>query len=354
MFTYSQFKSGISIMEKPVLKALAGKSKKSPVWMMRQAGRHLPEYRELRKEYSFLQLLQAPKAAAEASLQPLRRYDLDAVIVFSDILVPLQALGMDLDFRPGPYIANPLRNLAEFRALPPADFQTAAGSLMEALQILRRELTDTPKTLLGFAGAPYTLATYAIEGKSSKHFEFVKGWLYQDPSGFREILDKLADLTIEYLLLQVEAGAEAVQLFDTWAGELSLETYRESILPSTAKIFEALKKKEIPTLLYANGASHLIEAQIESGADAISVDWRRDISFYLDKIPTTIGIQGNLDPSLLFAAPEKIIQETTKILQATKGRGNHILNLGHGLHPTTPIEGVQAFVDTAKNFEPAN
>ncbi len=341
-------------MEKPVLKALAGKSKKSPVWMMRQAGRHLPEYRELRKEYSFLQLLQAPKAAAEASLQPLRRYDLDAVIVFSDILVPLQALGMDLDFRPGPYIANPLRNLAEFRALPPADFQTAAGSLMEALQILRRELTDTPKTLLGFAGAPYTLATYAIEGKSSKHFEFVKGWLYQDPSGFREILDKLADLTIEYLLLQVEAGAEAVQLFDTWAGELSLETYRESILPSTAKIFEALKKKEIPTLLYANGASHLIEAQIESGADAISVDWRRDISFYLDKIPTTIGIQGNLDPSLLFAAPEKIIQETTKILQATKGRGNHILNLGHGLHPTTPIEGVQAFVDTAKNFEPAN
>lgn len=338
-------------MSKPILQALAGNASYSPVWMMRQAGRHLPEYRELRKSFSFLEMLQNPEAAAEASLQPIRRYDLDGVIVFSDILVPLQALGMTLDFQPGPVFENPIRNLEEFNALKVPDLLVSASSIIQTLKILKKEIQATPeKTLLGFGGAPYTLATYAIEGKSSKHFEYVKGWLYKDPEGFLAILDRLADLTIEYLRLQYEAGAEAVQLFDTWAGELSLEEYSSMILPSTQKIFEALRQKGIPSILYANGASHLIDAQILSGADAISVDWRRDISFYVDKIPAHIGIQGNLDPSLLFASDERIIKETRRILEVVKGRGNHILNLGHGLHPTTPIQGVKTFVRAAREF----
>ena len=338
-------------MTKPILDALAGKAHSSPVWMMRQAGRHLPEYRELRKTFSFLDMLKNPQAAAQASFQPIERYDVDGVIVFSDILVPLQALGMDLDFQPGPILKNPIRSLREFQLLLEPNLRESASSILETLNILREELRRLPKkTLLGFAGAPYTLATYAIEGKSSKHFEYVKGWLYKDPKGFLTILDRLADLTIEYLLLQNQAGAEAVQLFDTWAGELSLEEYTKMVLPSTQKIFEALKHHGIPSILYANGASHLIDAQILSGADAISVDWRRDISFYVDKIPAGIGIQGNLDPSMLFAPEKRIIQETNRILQAVRGRGNHILNLGHGLHPTTPIEGVKTFVRTAREF----
>jgi len=339
-------------MNKPILNALSGNAQRSPVWMMRQAGRHLPEYGELRKNYTFLEMLKNPEAATEASLQPLRRYDLDGVIVFSDILVPLQALGMNLDFQPGPVFDNPVRSLEEFQNLGQPDLREAAATILETLQRLKAELADQPtKTLLGFAGAPYTLATYAIEGKTSKHFEFVKGWLYRDGQSFSEVLNTLADITIEYLSLQYEAGAEAVQLFDTWAGELSLEVYTEMILPSTAKIFSALKAKGIPTILYANGASHLIEAQIQAGSDAISVDWRRDMSFYVEKIPPEIGIQGNLDPSMLFAPPERIVRETKRILETVKGRGNHILNLGHGLHPTTPIEGVEAFVRTAKEFE---
>lgn len=338
--------------EKLLLRAIRGESERSPVWMMRQAGRHLPEYRKLKEKFSFLELCKTPEAAAEASLQPLRRYNMDGVICFSDILVPLQAMGMELDFCPGPVFSNPIQTIEDFRKLdcPPRPIEERVPHIMQTLQILSRELHDTDKTLLGFTGAPFTLATYAIEGKTSKNFEMVRAWAYQNSDEFHEILHGLADLVSEYVLAQYRSGAEAVQLFDTWAGQLSLEDYKEFAHPYTSKIIKVAQNHKIPIILYINGGSHLIEAMVESAPDVISVDWRLHIKDYLQSIPEHIAIQGNLDPGCLFAPVDLVVEKTTEILEATRCRKNHILNLGHGILPTTPIPQVEAFIQTGLNF----
>ena len=339
----------VIMSEKLIIKAIKGDAFRSPVWMMRQAGRHLPEYRKLKEKYSFLELCKTPMAAAEASLQPLNRYDMDGVICFSDILVPLQAMGMELDFCPGPIFANPIQNITDYRKLecPPRPIEEKVPHIMQTLSLLRDELKGTNKTLLGFTGAPFTLATYAIEGKTSKNFEMVRAWAYQNTKEFHEILNGLADLVSEYILAQHRAGAEVVQLFDTWAGQLSLEDYLLFAHPYTTKIIKTAQANGLPIVLYINGGSHLISAMVESKPDVISVDWRLHIRDYLKLVPNDIAIQGNLDPGCLFAPVETVIHKTKEILSATKNRPNHILNLGHGILPTTPIPQVEAFIKTA-------
>ena len=332
--------------EKLILQALEGTNSRVPVWLMRQAGRHLPEYLALKEKYTFLELCKNPDVAVEASLQPLRRYDMDGVICFSDILVPLEAMGMKLDFNPGPVFENPIQSIEQFRSLELPPIKQNIPHILETLEKLKEKLKGTNKTLLGFTGAPYTLASYAIEGKTSKHFEAIKSWSYRAPHELLEILDGLADLTARYIEAQYEAGAELVQMFDTWAGQLSLEDYRRFALPGTKKIIDNSRSKGIPITLYINGGYHLLPAMIEAKPDVISVDWRRSISDYLEQIPEEICVQGNLDPAFLFASPEEVRTETKKILAASKGR-KFILNLGHGLLPTTPIESVKAFVETA-------
>ena len=337
---------------KLLLRTIKGESERSPVWMMRQAGRHLPEYRKLKEKYSFLELCKTPEAAAEASLQPLRRYNMDGVICFSDILVPLQAMGMELDFCPGPIFSNPIQTIEDFRRLdcPPRPIEERVPHIMQTLRILSNELNETDKTLLGFTGAPFTLATYAIEGKTSKNFEMVRAWAYQNSDEFHEILNGLADLVSEYVIAQYRSGAEVVQLFDTWAGQLSLEDYKEFAHPYTSKIIRTAQDHNIPIILYINGGSHLLEAMIKSAPDVISVDWRLNIKDYLKIIPEHIAIQGNLDPGCLFAPVDLVRDKTNEILEATRFRKNHILNLGHGILPTTPIPQVEAFIQTALNF----
>lgn len=339
--------------DKLLIQAISGQARRSPVWMMRQAGRHLPEYRRLKEKYSFLELCQNPEASAEASLQPLLRYNMDAVICFSDILVPLQAMGMELDFCPGPVFANPIQTIQDFRKLdcPPRPIEEKVPHIMQTLNLLKKELRNTNKTLLGFTGAPFTLATYAIEGKTSKNFEMVRAWAYQNEAEFHEILDGLANLVSEYILAQHRAGAEVVQLFDTWAGQLSLEDYRQFAHPYTSKIIQSAKQNNVPIVLYINGGSHLITAMVESSPDVISVDWRLHIADYLRLVPEHIAIQGNLDPGCLFAPVEIVRQKTLEILEATKNRPNHILNLGHGILPTTPIPQVATFIETALEFK---
>ncbi len=349
-----QSKHSIEVImsEKLIIKAITGKAHRSPVWMMRQAGRHLPEYRQLKEKFSFLELCKTPSAAAEASLQPLNRYNMDGVICFSDILVPLQAMGMDLDFCPGPVFSNPIQSIDDFRKLecPPRPIEEKVPHIMQTLNILKNELKGSSKTLLGFTGAPFTLATYAIEGKTSKNFEMVRAWAYQNSEEFHQILNGLADLVSEYILAQQRAGAEVVQLFDTWAGQLSLDDYRLFAHPYTTKIIQTAKTNNLPIVLYINGGSHLISAMVESKPDVVSVDWRLHIRDYLELIPDDIAIQGNLDPGCLFAPVDIVVQKTEEILEATKDRPNHILNLGHGILPTTPIPQVEAFVSTALEY----
>jgi len=334
-----------------ILDAVANKAERSPVWMMRQAGRHLPEYREYKERYTFLELCKTPDAAVDVSLQPLRRYDMDGVICFSDILVPLEAMGMELDFNPGPVFAKPIRSIEDYRALEIPPVETNIPHIFETLRLLKQELKGKGKALLGFTGAPFTLASYAIEGKTSKNFESIKSWSYHSPDTLKEILEGLADLVADYVLAQQKAGADLVQIFDTWAGQLSLEDYREFAAPYTKRIIDRAREHNLPITLYINGGSHLIPAMVECKPDVISVDWRLHIRDYLKMIPEEIAIQGNLDPAQLFAPPEQVREKTLEILEATKHRSNHILNLGHGILPTTPIPGVEAFVDTALNFK---
>jgi len=332
---------------KLILEAMEGRASRVPVWLMRQAGRHLPEYLALKQKYSFLELCKTTEAAVEASLQPIRRYNMDGVICFSDILVPLEAMGLELDFNPGPVFAHPLRSFKDLDRIQDIDVKARVPHILEILSTLKAHPETQGKTILGFTGAPYTLASYAIEGKTSKDFEHVKAWMYRDKSGFLKLMDRLADLVIAYILEQKKAGADAVQLFDTWAGHLSREDYRDFVCPSTEKIIAVAKENQLPLILYCNGGSHLMPEMLSLKPDCLSLDWRMSLKDYCLKIPDSIAIQGNLDPSCLYGSKELVIQRTRELLDFGKKRGRYILNLGHGLLPNTPIENVKAFVDCA-------
>jgi uroporphyrinogen decarboxylase len=314
-----------------------------PVWMMRQAGRYLPEYRALREKHSFLEVAKTPELAAEVSLQPYRRLGVDAVIVFSDILIPAEAMGAPIELGDaGPVITSPVRTAAQVEALAAFDPERDTRFVGQAIRLLCSSLgPDVP--VLGFAAAPWTLACYLVQGNSREGFPAAKALLRSEPRLFRRLLEKIARATAAYLKAQIAAGAAAVQLFDTWAGELDASTYRDFELPATQLLIEQLAPGETPVILFSKASNHLLTWLLRTGATVLSVDWRMDLAQLHEKFGDRVAIQGNIDPTVLLTSPEIIAHAAAEAVRATGGRG-HILNLGHGILPETPVENAQAFI----------
>ena len=320
-----------------------------PVWMMRQAGRYLPEYREIRAKHSFLEVCKTPDLAVEVSLQPFRRLGVDAIIIFSDILIPAEAMGLPVELGDaGPNLPEPVRSETDVKKLRIFDPDVETGFLMEALRrTVKQAGPDVP--VLGFAASPWTLACYMVEGRTKEGFAKVKEFLCREPKVFRELLQKIAQATILYLKGQIAAGVSAVQLFDTWCGELDLQDYTEFVLPAVQEIIAGLGGA-VPVIYYTKASHHLLPAIVRAGANVLSVDWRIPLAKVRELAGPRVAVQGNLDPAVLFAPPEKIRQATLELAAELGGRG-HILNLGHGILPHTPVENAQLFIHTGQQAE---
>jgi uroporphyrinogen decarboxylase len=319
---------------------------RNPVWLMRQAGRYLPEYRAMKARASFLELCRDPASATEISLQPFRRFGMDGVVVFSDILVPLTGLGIELDFSPSPVVANPIRSAAELHRLD-GDVAAAIEPTCEAIRRLRKELGDRA-AVIGFAGAPWTLAAYASEERLSRDVETLCTRSYQEPAFVEALLARLAEVTAETLRLQIEAGADVVQIFDTWAGMLCRERFERFAGRALRKAIAALPADRPPVIVYARGAAHLAESLAGVGADVVSLDWRTDLAAAARGIGRRVSLQGNLEPAALAAPPSDIERAVEALVAAGRPARGHIVNLGHGVLPSIPVEGVEAFVRAAK------
>lgn len=329
---------------------------RAPVWMMRQAGRYLPEYREIRSQFDFMTLCKTPEAAAEVSMQPYNILGVDAVIMFSDILVPVEAMGMKVDIieSKGPVIDDPIRSEKQIDKLLNPDPTEQTGFVMDLIRLLRKELNNEAP-LIGFAGAPYTLASYMIEGGSTRNFARTKQMMFAEPAIFHKLLEKISLVIIDYLNAQIESGAQVIQLFDTWAGDLSSEDYEEFALRWHQFIFEKLHRgpeaKAIPAILYVNGCSHVLEKMATSGANVLSLDWRIDIAEARTRLKAAgfenMPVQGNLDPCALLGTQDTIAFGVQEILRKAGSKG-HIMNLGHGIMPMVPVENARTFIDTAK------
>jgi len=319
-----------------------------PIWLMRQAGRYLPEYRELRSRYEFLDLCRTPELACEATLQPIRRFGFDAAILFSDILLPLVPMGADLSFgkNHGPRIANPLRDRSDVDNLKEFNPRDELANVLQAIRLIRAELPATT-ALIGFVGAPFTLTTYFIEGGKPDPFGNVKRMMYGDPTAFHTLLIKLAEMGADYLTAMVEAGADAVQIFDTWAGQLSAAEFRRVNLPILQMMFERLTTLDVPMTYFALGAMHLLAPIGECGCTVTGLDWRTPLQEARVLLGERIAIQGNLDPAILLTDENTIRRETGRILDEGKTHG-HIFNLGHGILPQTPISSVEILLDEVR------
>ncbi len=315
---------------------------------MRQAGRYLPEYRAIRKDTDFLTLCKTPELAVEVSLQPYRILGVDAVIMFSDILIPVEAMGQEVKLteQKGPELPDPIRSRQQVDRLTVPDPIDKTGFVMEIIRTLRREL-EGAVPLIGFAGAPWTLAAYMIEGGGSKNYAQVKRLMYTDPATFHVLLDKIADTIILYLNAQIEAGAQVVQLFDSWAGELSPTDYSEFALPYEQKIFASINRSA-PSIIYINGSGTFLEQMATCGADVLSIDWRVNLDHARARVGEKFTLQGNLDPCVLLSTPDIVTEKAREVLRAGGGH-RHILNLGHGILPMTPVENAQAFVDAPRS-----
>lgn len=305
----------------------------TPVWFMRQAGRSLPEYRKVREGVPMLESCMRPELVTEITLQPVRRHNVDAAIYYSDIVVPLKAIGVDLDIKPGvgPVVAHPIRtraDLAQLRDLTPDD----VSYVTEAIGLLTRELGATP--LIGFAGAPFTLASYLVEGGPSRTYENAKAMMYGDPDLWADLLDRLADITAAFLKVQIEAGASAVQVFDSWVGALAPADYKRSVMPASAKVFEAVAGYGVPRIHFGVGSGELLSLMGEAGADVVGVDWRVPLDEAARRIGPGKALQGNLDPTVLFAPTETVEEKTREVLDAAAGLEGHVFNLGHGVTPS--------------------
>lgn len=330
------------------LRACRGEAvERPPVWMMRQAGRYLPEYRAVRSQVDFLTLCKTPDLVAEVTLQPVDLVGVDAAIIFADILLVLEAMGAELRFAPGdgPVFPQPIRRTADVATLRRPDVGEQLGYVFDALSLVRRHL-DGRVPLIGFAGTPWTLAAYLTEGGKSKSFGHLLGWSFRDPQSLRRLLLRIAETTVPYLLGQVEAGAQALQIFDTWAGLLDRRRYREVALPSLLYILTRLGS-EVPLIYYAGGAAHLLPELRELPVDVLSVDWRVPLDEVRGVVGPRFALQGNLDPTALLTHPEEIQRQVARLLEEGRG-GSHIVNLGHGILPSTPVENARAFVTAAQ------
>ncbi|HKK50075.1 MAG TPA: uroporphyrinogen decarboxylase [Myxococcota bacterium] len=319
-----------------------------PVWLMRQAGRYLPEYRAVRKGVGFLEMCADVERATTVSLQPIDLVGAEAVILFQDIFTPIPAMGVELDFAPGPTIAKPIREAGQIEALEVPDPRRSVPFVFEILGRLRAEVADREIPVLGFAGAPFTLAAYLIEGGGSKSFSVAKAMLQRQPEAVEQLLEKLTVLTIDYLRAQIEAGAEAVQLFDTWAGLLDPEAYARWVHPTHQRIARALSETGAPFILYVHDGCHVIDLIADSGASVISLDWRVELGEVARRHGARVSLQGNLDPCWLHGSREEIFERVRRLAEAAAPARGHVLNLGHGCLPDTPVEGVRAFTDAAR------
>jgi uroporphyrinogen decarboxylase len=310
--------------------------------MMRQAGRYLPEYREIRKRHTFLEMCNTPQLAAEVTLQPLRRFDFDAGIIFSDILIFLPAMGLEIDFpEGGPRLANPVGSAADVAKLRSLDAEAAIPQVYEAIRICVREL-DAKTPLLGFCGAPFTLACYAIVGRGSKDWSAAKAFLYREPEAGKQLLDKLADANIAHLGAQIDAGAAAVQIFDSWAGVLSRDDFDAFSKPYLSRIVSAVRTKGVPVLVFARGVPP--EWLDGIGADIYNLDWRSDLPAAY-KVLQPAGVQGNLDPALLLGPRERAMAQARAIAESMADADRYVFNLGHGVLPQTDPDTVAAVID---------
>lgn len=326
---------------------------KTPVWVMRQAGRYLPEYREVRaKAGDFMTLCSTPELACEVTLQPLRRFDLDAAIIFSDILTIPDAMGLGLHFvaGEGPKFNNVIQSASDIAKLAVPDMEQELAYVMDAIRLTRREI-DGKVPLIGFSGSPWTLACYMVEGGSSKDFAKVKGMMFESPKQMHALLSVLADAVTEYLNAQIAAGAQSIMLFDTWGGALSHENYKAFSLSYMQRIVEGLTRENegrpVPVTLFTKGGGQWLEDMALTGVDAVGLDWTTDLSTARQRVGDKVALQGNMDPCVLYASPDRVEQEVASVL-AGFGQSNtgHVFNLGHGIHPTIAPENMQRLVDS--------
>ncbi len=323
----------------------------TPVWMMRQAGRYLPEYRATReKAGSFMALCSTPELACEVTLQPLRRYPLDAAILFSDILTIPDAMGLGLYFSPGegPRFERPVQDRAAIEALGVPDPESDLRYVMDAVRLIRREL-DGRVPLIGFSGSPWTLATYMVEGGASKEYAKVKGLLFDEPATMHRLLDTLARAVTDYLNAQIRAGVQAVMVFDTWGGVLTTRDYRDFSLRAMARVVDGLIRehegRRVPVILFTKGGGGWLEFMADSGCDALGVDWTLDLGEARRRVGNRVALQGNMDPCALYASPERIRAEVQAVLASYGAGPGHVFNLGHGIHPHVDPERVGVFID---------
>jgi uroporphyrinogen decarboxylase len=317
----------------------------TPVWLMRQAGRYMAEYRALRARHGFLELCKNSDAAAAVTLQPVDKLGVDAAILFADILLVLEPLGAGLEFTrgDGPRIAHPVRSAEDVRRLKPVDVEDAVPFVFETVKLVRRAL-DGRVPLIGFAGAPFTLASYLVEGGPSREFLHTKRFMREEPAAWDALMRVLADITIAYVNGQIAAGAQAVQLFDSWVGTLSPADYRDSVLPHSRRTIQGLTPG-IPLIHFGTGTAGLLHLMKAAGGDVIGLDWRVELGEAWARLGHDVAVQGNLDPAVLLASIADIRRAVKEILDAAAGRPGHIFNLGHGVHKETPVDHVAALVD---------
>lgn len=313
----------------------------TPVWFMRQAGRYMAEYRALRQKHSLLELCRTPDLATEVTLQPVRRIEVDAAILFSDLLLPLEPMGLPFDFvkGEGPAIEQPIRSPEDIDKLRLFEPREALAHVLEAIKQIQSELGGRVP-LIGFAGAPFTLASYAIEGGHSNNFAHTKALMYGHPDAWHRLCEKFAAVVGDYLNAQIDAGVDAVQVFDSWVGALNSADYREFVLPHTKRIFDAVGTR-VPTIHFGTGTATLLEDLRDAGGDVIGVDWRIPLDVAWQRIGPAHAVQGNLDPTLLLGPTARLLDAAEDVLTRVNGRPGHIFNLGHGILPTTPVEHVQ-------------
>lgn len=317
----------------------------TPVWFMRQAGRYMPEYRLVREKYSLLEICHHPELAAEVTLQPVRTLGVDAAILFADILLPVIPLGLGLEFAKGegPVINHPVQTEQDVRALPPVDPQADLGYVLQAIRILRSELESIP--LIGFCGAPFTIASYIIEGSSSRDFIRTKTMMYSAPGTWHMLMDRLSTLLADYLSAQIDAGAQAVQVFDSWVGSLSPQDYQMYVLPYSRKVLQAAGAMGVPVIHFGTNTATLLPWMKQAGGDVIGLDWRIPLDEGWQVLGEDVAVQGNLDPAVLLAPIPQITAHMQDIMKRAGGRAGHIFNLGHGILQHTPVDHVKALVE---------
>lgn len=321
---------------------------RAPVWLMRQAGRYMPEYRKLRKKYTFEALSTTPELAAQVTMMPVEQLGVDAAILFSDLLTPAACAGFNIEYgEGGPFVKPVIAGEKDVEKIKSADIARNAAHVAETIRILRQQL-KVP--LIGFAGAPFTLASYLVEGGPSRHFEKLKAMIFEAPALAWNLFDSLSELCMRFLELQVEAGAQVVQIFDTWAGALSPADFGAFELPWLQRMAMALKRKGIPVIIYVNGVGGILDRLAESGADIISIDWRVEITDARKKVGGAAGLQGNLDPAVLLGPDEVIVAKAREILTSMSGWPGFIFNLGHGILPQTEFAKVELLVNTVREF----